>query len=100
MTIEPNVVFGPGVKIGDGVDDPRLLPHRGRDDRRRRHHRAVRAAAAGRRASGADAHIGNFVEIKKAEIGAGAKANHLSYIGDAQRRRGDQYRRRHHHLQL
>jgi bifunctional UDP-N-acetylglucosamine pyrophosphorylase/glucosamine-1-phosphate N-acetyltransferase len=28
-------------------------------------------------------HIGNFVEIKKAEIGAGSKANHLSYIGDA-----------------
>jgi bifunctional UDP-N-acetylglucosamine pyrophosphorylase / glucosamine-1-phosphate N-acetyltransferase len=32
---------------------------------------------------GAHAHIGNFVEIKKAKIGVGAKANHLSYIGDA-----------------
>ena len=32
---------------------------------------------------GPDAHIGNFVEVKKAVIGAGAKANHLSYIGDA-----------------
>jgi bifunctional UDP-N-acetylglucosamine pyrophosphorylase / glucosamine-1-phosphate N-acetyltransferase len=32
---------------------------------------------------GADAHIGNFVEVKKAVIGKGAKANHLSYIGDA-----------------
>ncbi|MGZ0247320.1 MAG: DapH/DapD/GlmU-related protein, partial [Alphaproteobacteria bacterium] len=30
-----------------------------------------------------DAHIGNFVEIKNAEIGAGAKANHLTYVGDA-----------------
>ncbi len=30
-----------------------------------------------------DVHIGNFVEIKKSEIGAGSKANHLSYIGDA-----------------
>lgn len=32
---------------------------------------------------GEEAHIGNFVEIKKATIGKGAKANHLSYIGDA-----------------
>ena len=32
---------------------------------------------------GADAHIGNFVEVKKSVIGRGAKANHLSYIGDA-----------------
>ena len=28
-------------------------------------------------------HIGNFVEVKEATIEAGAKANHLSYIGDA-----------------
>ena len=28
-------------------------------------------------------HIGNFVELKKASIGPGSKANHLSYIGDA-----------------
>jgi bifunctional UDP-N-acetylglucosamine pyrophosphorylase/glucosamine-1-phosphate N-acetyltransferase len=30
-----------------------------------------------------DVHIGNFVEVKSSEIGAGSKANHLSYIGDA-----------------
>ncbi len=30
-----------------------------------------------------DVHIGNFVEIKKAEIGQGSKVNHLSYVGDA-----------------
>jgi len=29
------------------------------------------------------AHIGNFVEVKKTEVGAGSKANHLSYLGDA-----------------
>jgi bifunctional UDP-N-acetylglucosamine pyrophosphorylase/glucosamine-1-phosphate N-acetyltransferase len=29
-----------------------------------------------------DSHIGNFVEIKKSEIGEGAKVNHLTYIGD------------------
>jgi bifunctional UDP-N-acetylglucosamine pyrophosphorylase/glucosamine-1-phosphate N-acetyltransferase len=32
---------------------------------------------------GEDAHVGNFVETKKARIGKGAKANHLSYLGDA-----------------
>ena len=32
---------------------------------------------------GPRAHVGNFVEIKAAVLGAGAKANHLSYIGDA-----------------
>ncbi|WP_196139817.1 bifunctional UDP-N-acetylglucosamine diphosphorylase/glucosamine-1-phosphate N-acetyltransferase GlmU [Aliikangiella sp. G2MR2-5] len=31
-----------------------------------------------------DAHIGNFVEIKKSTIGNGSKAGHLSYIGDAE----------------
>lgn len=30
-----------------------------------------------------NAHIGNFVEVKKATIGQGSKANHLTYIGDA-----------------
>src|SRR5262249_46896037 len=28
-------------------------------------------------------HVGNFVEVKKSELGAGTKANHLSYLGDA-----------------
>jgi bifunctional UDP-N-acetylglucosamine pyrophosphorylase / glucosamine-1-phosphate N-acetyltransferase len=32
---------------------------------------------------GEEAHVGNFVEIKKARLGKGAKANHLTYLGDA-----------------
>ncbi|MBD1553160.1 bifunctional UDP-N-acetylglucosamine diphosphorylase/glucosamine-1-phosphate N-acetyltransferase GlmU [Pseudomonas typographi] len=32
---------------------------------------------------GAGAHVGNFVELKNAQLGAGAKAGHLSYLGDA-----------------
>jgi bifunctional UDP-N-acetylglucosamine pyrophosphorylase/glucosamine-1-phosphate N-acetyltransferase len=32
---------------------------------------------------GEDVHIGNFVELKKAAMGKGAKANHLAYLGDA-----------------
>ena len=31
----------------------------------------------------ADVHVGNFVEIKEARLAAGAKANHLAYVGDA-----------------
>jgi bifunctional UDP-N-acetylglucosamine pyrophosphorylase/glucosamine-1-phosphate N-acetyltransferase len=33
---------------------------------------------------GQDAHVGNFVETKKAKLGRGAKANHLTYLGDAE----------------
>ena len=33
---------------------------------------------------GEEAHIGNFVETKKARVGKGAKANHLTYLGDAE----------------
>jgi bifunctional UDP-N-acetylglucosamine pyrophosphorylase / glucosamine-1-phosphate N-acetyltransferase len=33
---------------------------------------------------GAEVHVGNFVEVKNAQMGDGAKANHLSYVGDAQ----------------
>jgi bifunctional UDP-N-acetylglucosamine pyrophosphorylase/glucosamine-1-phosphate N-acetyltransferase len=32
---------------------------------------------------GEEAHVGNFVEVKKSRIGKGSKANHLSYVGDA-----------------
>ena len=31
-----------------------------------------------------NAHVGNFVELKKTSLGEGSKANHLSYLGDAQ----------------
>ncbi len=31
-----------------------------------------------------EVHIGNFVEVKNSQLGAGSKANHLSYVGDAQ----------------
>jgi bifunctional UDP-N-acetylglucosamine pyrophosphorylase/glucosamine-1-phosphate N-acetyltransferase len=33
---------------------------------------------------GEQAHVGNFVETKKAKLGKGAKANHLTYLGDAE----------------
>jgi bifunctional UDP-N-acetylglucosamine pyrophosphorylase/glucosamine-1-phosphate N-acetyltransferase len=33
---------------------------------------------------GEEAHVGNFVELKKTSLGAGAKANHLAYLGDSE----------------
>jgi bifunctional UDP-N-acetylglucosamine pyrophosphorylase / glucosamine-1-phosphate N-acetyltransferase len=33
---------------------------------------------------GEDAHLGNFVEVKKTRLGRGSKANHLTYLGDAE----------------
>jgi len=47
-----------------------------------------------------EVHIGNFVETKKARVGRGTKANHLTYLGDLRDRRRDQRRRRDDHLQL
>ncbi|MGE0279656.1 MAG: bifunctional UDP-N-acetylglucosamine diphosphorylase/glucosamine-1-phosphate N-acetyltransferase GlmU [Rhizobiaceae bacterium] len=80
--IEPNVVFGPGVKVAANVEI-RAFSHL--ED-------AIVAEGCevgpyARLRPGAElkekAKVGNFVEVKKAVIEAGAKANHLSYIGDA-----------------
>ncbi len=80
--IEPHVVFGPGVRIGEGavvrsfshlegaLVEPGAL---------------VGPFARLRPGSriGEGARIGNFVETKNLDLGAGAKANHLAYLGDA-----------------
>ncbi|MCK6449407.1 MAG: bifunctional UDP-N-acetylglucosamine diphosphorylase/glucosamine-1-phosphate N-acetyltransferase GlmU [Alphaproteobacteria bacterium] len=82
VTIGPNVVFGPGAVVADGVE---ILPFC---------HIEGAVIEAGARIGpfarlrpgariGRDAHIGNYVEVKNAVIEDGAKANHLSYIGDA-----------------
>ncbi len=82
VIIEPNVVFGPGAKIQSGAHIRAFSHIEG----------AVVASGAvigpyARLRPGADigegARIGNFVEVKAATIEAGAKANHLAYIGDA-----------------
>ncbi|NKJ01483.1 bifunctional UDP-N-acetylglucosamine pyrophosphorylase/glucosamine-1-phosphate N-acetyltransferase [Novosphingobium sp. SG707] len=83
VLIEPNVVFGPGVTVADHVTIHAFSHLEG----------ATVASKAelgpyARLRPGADirakAKIGNFVEIKKAAIGEGAKVNHLSYVGDAE----------------
>jgi len=81
VTIEPNVFFGPGVKVADGVNI-RANCH-------------IEGATIGTGCEvgpfarlrpgtilGEKAKIGNFVETKNAVLGEGAKANHLTYLGD------------------
>jgi bifunctional UDP-N-acetylglucosamine pyrophosphorylase/glucosamine-1-phosphate N-acetyltransferase len=83
VTIEPNVVFGSGVAIGDGVEI-RAFSH---IDQAVVESGAIIGPYARLRPGasiGQGAHIGNFVEIKNARIDDGAKANHLAYIGDAE----------------
>jgi len=83
VTIFPNVVFGPGVKIADNVEIRAFCD--------------IEDAVIGEGSSigpfarirggaelGAEVHLGNFVEVKKSKIGAGTKAGHLSYLGDAE----------------
>lgn len=82
VVVEPNVVFGPGVRVADDVVIHAFSHLEGAS--------VASGAAIGpyaRLRPGADigvkAKVGNFVEIKKASLGEGAKVNHLSYIGDA-----------------
>jgi len=82
VTVEPHVFFGREVRVAEGATI-RAFSHLqgvriGRD--------AIIGPFARlrpRSVVGDGAHVGNFVELKAATLGAGAKANHLSYIGDA-----------------
>lgn len=82
VVIEPNVVFGPGVSVGNNVHILAFSHIEGATIEA-----GARVGPFARLRPGAeigeDVHIGNFVEVKKAKIDKGAKANHLSYIGDA-----------------
>ena len=82
VLVEPNVVFGPGVSVADGATI-HAFSH-------------LEGASVGpgcsvgpfaRLRPGAvmeqGSKVGNFVEMKKAVLGVGAKANHLTYLGDA-----------------
>jgi bifunctional UDP-N-acetylglucosamine pyrophosphorylase/glucosamine-1-phosphate N-acetyltransferase len=82
VVIEPYVVFGPGVVVEDGAVIRSFSylegAHVGRGGRVGPYARLRPGAELG-----PEVHIGNFVEVKAATIEAGAKANHLTYIGDA-----------------
>src|ERR1700720_2255500 len=83
VIVEPNVTFGSGVTVGEGARIRSFSHLEG----------AVVGAGAvvgpfARLRPGAvldaDVHVGNFVEVKASRLGTGAKANHLSYIGDSE----------------
>lgn len=82
VVIEPFVIFGPNVVVGDNVT---ILGHSHFVGARIEAGASVGPYARLRPGAeiGQDAHIGNFVEVKKSRIEAGAKVNHLTYIGDA-----------------
>jgi len=83
VLIEPNVVFAPGVTVADGVTIRAFC------------HLAGASLASGVEVGpyarlrpgtvlGPKVKIGNFVEVKNARMDEGSKANHLSYVGDAE----------------
>ncbi|MGZ8360597.1 MAG: DapH/DapD/GlmU-related protein, partial [Allosphingosinicella sp.] len=79
--VEPNVVFGPGVTIGERVMVRAFSHIEGAsiaDDAQVGPYARLRPGAE----IGARARVGNFVEVKKSRLGEGAKANHLTYLGD------------------
>jgi len=82
VIIEPNVVFGPGVTVADTVVIHAFSHLEGATLET-----GVAIGPYARLRPGAvlkkGSRIGNFVEMKKAVLGEGAKANHLTYLGDA-----------------
>jgi bifunctional UDP-N-acetylglucosamine pyrophosphorylase/glucosamine-1-phosphate N-acetyltransferase len=82
VTIEPYVVFGPGVTVADGAVIRSFCHLEGAEVGSGTTVGPYARLRPGARL-GPDVRIGNFVEIKEADIAAGVRANHLSYIGDA-----------------
>jgi bifunctional UDP-N-acetylglucosamine pyrophosphorylase/glucosamine-1-phosphate N-acetyltransferase len=83
VTVEPHVVFGPGVQVADGATihafshiEGAIIGGKASIGPFARIRPGTRLAERSR--------VGNFVELKQADIGEGAKVNHLSYVGDAE----------------
>ncbi|WPG20960.1 bifunctional UDP-N-acetylglucosamine diphosphorylase/glucosamine-1-phosphate N-acetyltransferase GlmU [Kosakonia cowanii] len=94
VIIEGNVTLGDRVKIGAGVilkncvigDDCEISPYSVVEDARLDVECTIGPFARLRPGAEllAGAHVGNFVEMKKARLGKGSKAGHLTYLGDAE----------------
>ena len=82
VTIEPNVVFGPGVSVADGATIHAFSHLEGASVGE-----GCSVGPFARLRPGAvmeqGSKVGNFVEMKAATLGVGAKASHLTYLGDA-----------------
>ncbi|WP_435201876.1 bifunctional UDP-N-acetylglucosamine diphosphorylase/glucosamine-1-phosphate N-acetyltransferase GlmU [Qipengyuania sp. 902] len=83
VTIDPNVVFGPGVTVASGAHIKSFSHIEGATIGE-----GAQVGPYARLRPGAvmekDSFVGNFVEMKKATLGEGAKASHLTYLGDAE----------------
>lgn len=94
VIIEGNVKLGDRVKIGAGCvlknsdigDDCEISPYSVVEDARLEADCTIGPFARLRPGAEllAGAHVGNFVEMKKARLGKGSKAGHLTYLGDAE----------------
>jgi bifunctional UDP-N-acetylglucosamine pyrophosphorylase/glucosamine-1-phosphate N-acetyltransferase len=83
VTIGPNVVFGPGVSVASGTEIRAFSHLEGCSigpDCIIGPHARIRPGSV----LGEGVHVGNFVELKAATLARGAKANHLTYLGDAE----------------
>lgn len=82
VTVEPNVWFGPDVRVAEGATIRAFSHIEGADIGP-----LCEVGPYARLRPGAvlerKAKVGNFVEVKKTRMGEGAKANHLTYLGDA-----------------
>jgi bifunctional UDP-N-acetylglucosamine pyrophosphorylase / glucosamine-1-phosphate N-acetyltransferase len=87
VTLGNRVRIGPNVSIRDSViDDDAEIHANCVLDRAKVGARAIVGPYARLRPEAVlheDVHVGNFVEVKKSELHRGAKANHLTYLGDA-----------------
>lgn len=82
VEVEPHVVFGPGVTVRRGARIGAYSHIEGAEIGPGAQVGPFARLRPGARLDKA-ARVGNFVEVKNASLGAGAKANHLSYLGDA-----------------
>jgi bifunctional UDP-N-acetylglucosamine pyrophosphorylase/glucosamine-1-phosphate N-acetyltransferase len=82
VVVEPYVVFGPGVTVEEGAVIHSFSHLTGAHVGKGASVGPFARLRPGARL-GEKSRIGNFVEVKEATIEAGAKANHLAYIGDA-----------------
>ena len=82
VVVGPHVVFGPGVHVASGAEVRAFSHLEGCSV----HNGAIIGPYARLRPGtevGRGAHVGNFVELKATVLGDGAKANHLTYLGDS-----------------